>query len=554
MVPTRTHIPNPDPDQLPTLTQHTTQHRPDDRTEPAEPTNKRIRRAPTQRLPTLIAAALLLTACGNMNTTGPAPDTVPTTPETTTTTPTQESVTYTGCSDLVTEIVELSENYQPAGTVTIIKIYDPTPTTQTSTELVCAGTALTSDNTTRNEHIPVEFYISVDHHNDTIIGHKLSSQTTWTTHLLRTGGNPKTIIIPNPAAGTEPTERPAAATTVPDTTRTTFTTTTSTTLPEPVGTIRNPVPAGHTTQISGWEWSILGFDDALTTRIYPDLGYGNSRAVLIWVETELTDPQPAGTPIWYLTLYDSGNNSYTPDPECWWQNTSATDLYQGGEYYPGGIVSGWVCYVVPEDADGPWTASANPNGTRSPTYFAVPDQTRLVRDPKPLPTDPENRDSSSAPGTYQNPHPVGQPASHNGWSITVTDIRTKPDPKTERAFVYATLKVENHTTQPSPIPFVGFMSWGGFDSVGTSGQVMNYPHHGDMYPLLGFEYWCDEPDRMLDIHTALEPGETTVGDVCWSVHPTDVQHLTMRVTQQTEDGTVLLDDATFFETNHNPQN
>jgi hypothetical protein len=148
--------------------------------------------------------------------------------------------------------------------------------------------------------------------------------------------------------------------------------------PEPsgdaaLGTRENPAPFGATARIGDWQVTLLTVDlDAeervLAENMFNDAAPDGSRYVLIEVEAAYVGTD-SGDPFWDLSWKLVGNRGNTFDDSC---GVIPDPLRDGGETFPGGVVTGNVCVVAPDDQLPGGTVIVEGLFRESRTFFALP--------------------------------------------------------------------------------------------------------------------------------------------------------------------------------------
>ncbi len=117
-----------------------------------------------------------------------------------------------------------------------------------------------------------------------------------------------------------------------------------------LGTRDNPAPFGATARIGDWEVTLLaadldGEERVLSANMFNDAAPDGSRYVLVEIEATYVGTE-SGDPFWDLSWKLVGNRANTFDERC---GVIPDPLRDGGETFPGGVVTGNVCVTAPED-------------------------------------------------------------------------------------------------------------------------------------------------------------------------------------------------------------
>jgi hypothetical protein len=140
-----------------------------------------------------------------------------------------------------------------------------------------------------------------------------------------------------------------------------------------LGTRENPAPFGATARIGDWQVTLLTVDlDAeervLAENMFNDRAPQGSRHVLIEVEAAYVGSD-SGDPFWDLSWKVLGNRGNTFEDSC---GVIPTPLRDGGETFPGGVVTGNICVVAPEEQLAGGAVIAEGLFRESRTFFALP--------------------------------------------------------------------------------------------------------------------------------------------------------------------------------------
>ncbi len=169
------------------------------------------------------------------------------------------------------------------------------------------------------------------------------------------GPTPQPAPAPTPESGQAPESAPPAADDAA------------------LGTRDNPAPFGATARIGDWEVTLLALDldgeeRVLAENMFNDAAPDGSRYVLIEVEAAYVGTD-SGDPFWDLSWKLVGNRGNTFDDSC---GVIPDPLRDGGETFPGGVVTGNVCVVAPDDQLPGGTVIVEGLFRESRTFFALP--------------------------------------------------------------------------------------------------------------------------------------------------------------------------------------
>lgn len=140
-----------------------------------------------------------------------------------------------------------------------------------------------------------------------------------------------------------------------------------------LGTRESPAPFGATALIGDWEVTLLSADPDAESRVlaanmFNDPAGEGFRYVLIEVSAEYVGSE-SGDPFWDLSWKLLGSRGNTFDESC---GVIPDPLRDGGETFPGGIVTGNVCVKAPEDQLAGSTVIVEGLFRESRTFFALP--------------------------------------------------------------------------------------------------------------------------------------------------------------------------------------
>lgn len=143
-----------------------------------------------------------------------------------------------------------------------------------------------------------------------------------------------------------------------------------------VGTRENPAPFGSTARIGDWEVTPVSVDTDAESRVLAanmfnspaDNGF---RYVIINVSATYVGEE-SGSPFWDLSWKLLGNRGNTFDGRC---GVIPDALRDGGETFPGGVVTGNICIAAPEDQLAESAVIVEGLFQReSRTFFAIPNR------------------------------------------------------------------------------------------------------------------------------------------------------------------------------------
>jgi hypothetical protein len=140
-----------------------------------------------------------------------------------------------------------------------------------------------------------------------------------------------------------------------------------------LGTRENPAPFGATALIGDWEVTLLAADTDAESRVlaanmFNDPSGAGFSYVLIEVSAEYVGSE-SGDPAWDLSWKLLGNRGNTFDESC---GVIPDPLRDGGETFPGGIVTGNVCVKASEDQLARSSVIVEGFFRESRTFFALP--------------------------------------------------------------------------------------------------------------------------------------------------------------------------------------
>lgn len=140
-----------------------------------------------------------------------------------------------------------------------------------------------------------------------------------------------------------------------------------------LGTRENPAPFGATALIGDWEITLLAADTDAESRVlagnmFNDPAGDGFRYVVIEVSAQYVGSD-SGDPFWDLSWKLLGNRGNTFDESC---GVIPDPLLDGGETFPGGVVTGNICVKAAEDQLAGSTVIVEGLFRESRTFFALP--------------------------------------------------------------------------------------------------------------------------------------------------------------------------------------
>ncbi len=312
---------------------------------------------------------------------------------------------------------------------------------------------------------------------------------------------------------------PTVQTTAISPVTTTTTTVAPTTNSATNGTLDDPVDGGEFGAVGDWNIRVVAvapdaYQDILAYSEYTDQPEPGSQFFMISLEA-----QYAGTDsgeFWSdLTWKTVGPSSVAYEEASYQCGFIPDDIADSGEAFPGGVVTGNLCWsVTAEDADG-LVLLLEPFG------FETGDRVAYALDPQMAavtPTEAATADLSRVPANA-----FGDIAQVGDWKVRVVDVN--PDatdvvfdenefadpPADGDQFVMVTIEAE--FVGPDSGEFWSDMTW---KTVGPSSVAYEDTTDG-----------CGSLPDAIDDMGEVFPGGTITGNVCWSVSQSDIPDLLM---------------------------
>lgn len=140
-----------------------------------------------------------------------------------------------------------------------------------------------------------------------------------------------------------------------------------------LGTRENPAPFGATARIGDWEVTLLSADQdgesrVLAANMFNDPAGEGFRYVVIEASAQYVGSD-SGDPFWDLSWKLLGNRGNTFDETC---GVIPDPLRDGGETFPGGVVTGNICVKAAEDQLAGSTVIVEGLFRESRTFFSLP--------------------------------------------------------------------------------------------------------------------------------------------------------------------------------------
>lgn len=291
------------------------------------------------------------------------------------------------------------------------------------------------------------------------------------------------------------------------------------TTPAPERDVRMGEPA----KVGDWMIRVIGVELDATDAVLAENQFNSpppplSRFTMVTLEASYVGGPPAA--FWFgseLRLVDDDGAHTTFDPSC---GVIPDDLAFGSEVFPGGTVTGNVCWVVADRGGGPITMTA-----RDPFDLEAPTVTFVIDADAPIvagTTTPDPLPPLELPVAR-----VGEAVDLGGWRIAVVDHvadatgvvmaenQFNDPPLQGESFTMIRLRVERIADTPGSL-FSELTA-----SVVGSSRVARSP----------FTSSCGViPDPLTDLPEAVQ-GTVLEGNLCWAVESGDVEGLVLFLTE-----------------------
>jgi len=332
----------------------------------------------------------------------------------------------------------------------------------------------------------------------------------------------------SPSSSAAPSTSEAAAsttteaTTAPPTTVEPVTTAPPTTAPPESGlSLANPAPVGQAVVVGDWTIRVVSVTPDAAEQIAAENQFNEPPAPgnqFFMVSLEATYSGGESSTFWVdMSLKAIGASSVAYegfDASC---GVLPNDLDNAGETFPGGTITGNLCWSINAADASTMAMIADPS-------FSFDDGNRrfLSLDPAAVPID-DSTSREAPPLQAIEGAPIGQPVQVGDWTITVVSVT--PD-------AAAQVAAENQFNEP-PAPGTQFFmatleaTYNGSES-STFWVDMSLKAIGlSSVAYEGFDASCGVLPNDLDNAGETFPGGTVTGNVCWSIDVADAESLTM---------------------------